>query len=154
MSNNSIFSQLLAVIILIGFIACQKAEKTQLVFDENIFRETDLVGEFVTTEGQTVLGDVIDIPYSIENLLKAYDNLPAQTKSQINPNLLVDEFDVVANHNAVIGAFDENMLFYLMSRGINQNDATKLLCEGLILNNLKENYLKDNILELVNEYWG
>ena len=46
------------------------------------------------------------------------------------------------------------MLFYLMSRGINQNDATKLLCEGLILNNLKENYLKDNILELVNEYWG
>ena len=86
MSNNSIFSQLLAVIILIGFIACQKAEKTQLVFDENIFRETDLVGEFVTTEGQTVLGDVIDIPYSIENLLKAYDNLPAQTKSQINPN--------------------------------------------------------------------
>ena len=76
---------LMALSIISSLIACQKAEETQLVFDENIFHETDLVGEFVTTEGQTVLGDVIDIPYSIENLLKAYENLPAQTKSQINP---------------------------------------------------------------------
>lgn len=79
-------SGLMVISIISSLIACQKAEETQLVFDENIFCETDLVGEFVTTEGQTVLGDVIDIPYSIENLLKAYENLPAQTKSQISPD--------------------------------------------------------------------
>ena len=38
----------------------------------------------MTKEGQTVLGDVIDIPYSIDNLLVAYENLPIETKSQIN----------------------------------------------------------------------
>ena len=76
----------MVISIISSLIACQKAEETQLVFDENISGEIGLMEEFVTTEGQTVLGDVIDIPYSIENLLKAYENLPAQTKSQISPD--------------------------------------------------------------------
>lgn len=42
--------------------------------------------KFVTTEGQTVLGDTINIPYSIENILKTYENLPVQTKSVMNLN--------------------------------------------------------------------
>ncbi len=79
-------SGLMVISIISSLIACQKAEETQLVFDENISGEVGLMEEFVTTEGQTVLGDVIDIPYSIENLLKAYENLPAQTKAQIDPN--------------------------------------------------------------------
>ena len=75
------------------------------------------------------------------------------SKNQINPNLLVEEFDVEANHNAVIGAFDDNTLFYFMSRGINEKDAIKLLCEGLICSNLKENYSKEKILDNIQEYW-
>lgn len=75
----------MAVSIISLLIACQKSDETQLLFDDNTSDEVGFLGEFVTTEGQTVLGDVIDIPYSIENLLKAYENLPAQTKSQINP---------------------------------------------------------------------
>ena len=76
------------------------------------------------------------------------------TKCQINPNLLVEEFDVEANHNATIGAFDQDTLFYLMSRGISENDSIKLLSEGLVLNNLKENYSKEKILDFIKEYWG
>lgn len=34
---------------------------------------------------QTVLGDTIEIPYTISNLLKALESLPIETKSQINP---------------------------------------------------------------------
>ena len=75
------------------------------------------------------------------------------TKSQIDPNLLIDEYEVEANHNAVIGTFDDETLFYLMSRGISYDDAIKLLCEGLILNNLKENYDKEKILNLFSKYW-
>lgn len=75
-------------------------------------------------------------------------------KCQINPNLLVEEYDVEANHNATIGAFDEDMIFYLMSRGIKEEDAIKLLSEGLIINNLKENYNKEQIIDIINEYWG
>ena len=75
-------------------------------------------------------------------------------KCQINPNLLVEEFDVEAEHNALIGAFDDDIIFYLMSRGINEDDAIKLLSEGLIVNNLKDNYDKEQILDFINEYWG
>ena len=75
-------------------------------------------------------------------------------KCQINPNLLVEEYDVEANHNATIGTFDENMVFYLMSRGIPENEAIKLLSEGLIVNNLKENYPKENITNIIEKYWG
>ena len=41
-----------------------------------------------------------------------------------------------------------------MSRGITKKDAVKLVCEGLILKNLKETYDKEIILENINEYWG
>lgn len=67
---------------LVVFASCQKESELSSI-SENMFSEKAET-DFVTTEGQTVLGDVIDIPYSIENLLKAYDNLPAQTKSQID----------------------------------------------------------------------
>ena len=75
-------------------------------------------------------------------------------KCQINPNLIVDEFDVEASHNAIIGAFDDDILFYLMSRGINEDDAIKMLSNGLVLNKLKENYDKKKLLDFINEYWG
>lgn len=55
-------------------------------------------------------------------------------KSKIWPNLLVDNYDVSANHSAYIGKFKESLLFYLMSRGINRHDSYKLLLEGFLLN--------------------
>ncbi len=45
---------------------------------------------------------------------------------QINPNLLIEENDVVANHAAHIGKFDQDVIFYLMSRGITYNNAVAL----------------------------
>lgn len=54
--------------------------------------------------------------------------------SKIWPNLLVDNYDVNANHSAYIGRFKDSLIFYLMSRGINRHDAYKLLLEGFLLN--------------------
>lgn len=61
--------------------SCQRIEISTPINGRDVC-ETET--EFVTKEGQTVLGDVIDIPYSIDNLLVAYENLPIETKSQIN----------------------------------------------------------------------
>ena len=76
------------------------------------------------------------------------------SKCQINPNLLVEEFDTNANHNALIGTLDQDAIFYLMSRGIKEEEAIKLLCQGLILNNLKDIFDKEKIIKIINEYWG
>lgn len=54
--------------------------------------------------------------------------------SQILPNLLINNYDTFSNHAAYIGKFKEDILFYLMSRGINEQIATRLLMKSLLLN--------------------
>ncbi len=51
----------------------------------------------------------------------------------ILPMLLIDENDVEASHATSIGQLDENQLYYLMSRGLNENEALRLLSLGYLL---------------------
>lgn len=74
------------------------------------------------------------------------------SSSIIKPNLLIDEYDVTANHSALIGKFDKNTIFYLKSRGINEKEAFKLLIKGLLLNNFKI-FNKDKIEKTIDKYW-
>ena len=72
----------------------------------------------------------------------------------INPNLYIDEYDVSASHSAWIGSFKEEELFYLMSRGINKSDATKLLIKGFLTSKLEiEEKELENIKNIIDEYW-
>ena len=48
------------------------------------------------------------------------------------PILLIDEYDVHANHGAAIGKMSDDELFYLMSRGIPEERATELIVLGFI----------------------
>ena len=48
------------------------------------------------------------------------------------PALEILEPDVKAGHAATIGKVDEQMLFYLMTRGLSRSQAEKLLVEGFI----------------------
>lgn len=48
------------------------------------------------------------------------------------PALEILEPDVKAGHAAAIGKVDEQMLFYLMSRGLSKSQAEKLLIEGFV----------------------
>ena len=48
------------------------------------------------------------------------------------PALEILEPDVKAGHAATIGKVDENMLFYLMTRGLSRSQAEKLLIGGFI----------------------
>ena len=72
----------------------------------------------------------------------------------INPNLYIDEYDVVANHSAWIGSFKEAEIFYLQSRGINKEEAIKLLIKGFLTSKLEitEEEL-ENIKNIIDEYW-
>lgn len=72
----------------------------------------------------------------------------------INPNLYIDEYDVIASHSAWIGSFKEEEIFYLQSRGINKEEATKLLIKGFLTSKLEitENEL-EKIKNIIDEYW-
>jgi len=46
------------------------------------------------------------------------------------PNLEIDNYDVKCSHGSTIGQVDANKLFYLMARGIDKENAVKLIVEG------------------------
>ncbi len=48
------------------------------------------------------------------------------------PNLYIDEYDVIANHAAAIGSLNPEDLFYLMSRGLSKEEASKIIIMGFI----------------------
>ena len=55
-------------------------------------------------------------------------------KSTICPNLLIDNYDVDSNHGAYIGKFKDEVMFYMMSRGISREVAYRLLLNGFLIN--------------------
>lgn len=73
-----------------------------------------------------------------------------QNTSCIKPNLLIDNYDVEANHAAYIGSFNNDDLFYLMSRGVPKEKCYELLLEGFLLGNIKiEQEQKDRFLNYI-----
>lgn len=71
-----------------------------------------------------------------------------------NPLLLIDEYDVEAGHGAAIGRIDELQLYYLMSRGLSQNDAEKLIINGFLAPfsaMIESETLKETLQTLLNE---
>lgn len=54
-------------------------------------------------------------------------------ESTIRPNLLIDNYNVISNHSAYIGAFREEELFYLMSRGLSERDSYELLMKSFLV---------------------
>ena len=56
--------------------------------------------------------------------------LSDSAKAEAIPSLEIDENEVKAGHASTVGPVDPEMLFYLMSRGINQKSARKLIVQG------------------------
>ena len=50
----------------------------------------------------------------------------------IKPVMEIDTNEVIANHFVTIGNIDKNMLFYLTSKGINYENAKKLILNGFL----------------------
>ena len=60
-------------------------------------------------------------------------NLSKDSKSEVSPSLLIKENDVKASHGAALGAYNQDHLFYLMSRGMTMDESKKLITYGTLL---------------------
>ena len=80
--------------------------------------------------------------------------LSPKAKSIALPMLLCTEDDVEGNHSTASGKVDEKSLFYIMSRGLNEKEAVKLIVRARfnkILERIKdEDLLKDIVHEIDN----
>lgn len=58
--------------------------------------------------------------------------LSENARGDADPILLIDEDDVEAGHAASVGRVDPEQLYYLMSRGISQKEAERLVIHGFL----------------------
>jgi Fe-S cluster assembly scaffold protein SufB len=56
--------------------------------------------------------------------------LSGEAKVESIPNLEIANNDVKCSHGATISQIDEDKLFYMMSRGVSENEAKKTIIEG------------------------
>ncbi len=76
-----------------------------------------------------------------------------QAVVEVNPILLIDEFDVQAGHGATIGKIEEEQLYYLQSRGLTRIESEKLIIKGFlkpVVDEIEDEPLKERFLSLVN----
>jgi Fe-S cluster assembly protein SufD len=91
-----------------------------------------------------------DAKQTNRNLLLS-DNAQIDTK----PQLEIYADDVKCTHGATIGQMDENSLFYLRSRGIDESSARRLLLEafaGECLDRMKEGPARTHVERLIHGY--
>ena len=74
-------------------------------------------------------------------------------KSEILPNLYIDTFDVEASHSALIGKFSDDEMFYLQSRGIDYDNALKLLISGFLTSDIDNKKILKEINKNIDKYW-
>ena len=76
-------------------------------------------------------------------------------KSNILPNLIVDNNDIEASHSAYIGTFDSEVLFYMMSRGLTKEECSDMLIKAFLINDMelseKERDIYCSIIEKINK---
>ena len=132
-------------------------DKVELTVNSNLSgndNETNIKIASVTENiGKVIITSTADVLPKIENnnLLESIKILLLNNEESICiPNLLVSSNEVEVNHAATISGIPQDYLFYLNSKGLSNEAATKLIKNGYLLNNLDINKnIKEQIMELI-----
>lgn len=80
--------------------------------------------------------------------------LTDESTMQTKPQLIIDADDVKCSHGATVGQIDEEALFYLRARGIEEKKARLMMMNAFtheVVNEIKLKPLRDRIDELVDK---
>lgn len=78
-----------------------------------------------------------------------------ESNCSIKPNLIIDNNEIDSSHSAYIGFFKESEIFYLQSRGIDYDTASKLLAKSFLISKMDvEEELINLIIDDLNKMWG
>lgn len=69
--------------------------------------------------------------------------LSSEAHGNANPILLIDENDVQAGHAASVGKIDGDKMYYLLSRGLTEATAKKILIRSFLSSVLEKSCIKD-----------
>ena len=88
--------------------------------------------------------------YQRENTLL----LSEDAEADASPKLIINNHDTEASHSATVGQVDQEDLFYMTSRGVDEERATNMLVEGFFVPVLEEvavDELREDLDELILE---
>jgi Fe-S cluster assembly protein SufD len=88
--------------------------------------------------------------YQRENTLMLSD----ESEADASPKLIINNHDTEASHSATVGQVDQEDLFYMTSRGVNDKAARDMLVEGFfvpVLEEIEVEELRDDIQELIRQ---
>lgn len=79
--------------------------------------------------------------------------LKESAKVIVNPQLIINEFDVEAGHAATVGNLDKDKIYYMQSRGLTKEKATQLLllAEGEVFLNEFTASEKNQAIRIIKE---
>ncbi|WP_256392069.1 Fe-S cluster assembly protein SufD [Natronoarchaeum rubrum] len=86
--------------------------------------------------------------YQRENTLMLSD----ESEADASPKLIINNHDTEASHSATVGQVDQEELFYMTSRGVDEEDATNMLVEGFfvpVLDEVAVDELREDLEDLV-----
>ena len=78
--------------------------------------------------------------------------LGSKAEADAIPHLEVENSNVKCSHSSTIGKIDNDKMFYLMSRGLNEKEARNQIIEGYfapIFDKLKDNGIANKLREVI-----
>ncbi|HHW90000.1 MAG TPA: hypothetical protein GX745_03755 [Clostridiales bacterium] len=72
--------------------------------------------------------------------------LSDNAKAQIDPSLIIDEYDVQAAHSGSVGRIGKDELFYMMSRGLSEQEVINLISYGFLVSRIEGFLIKPDRL--------
>ena len=88
--------------------------------------------------------------YQRENTLMLSD----ESEADASPKLIINNHDTEASHSATVGQIDREDLFYMVSRGINEQRAKNMLVKGFfvpVLEEVEVDELREDLQAMVAE---
>jgi Fe-S cluster assembly protein SufD len=103
-------------------------------YGENTYGRIESNGVLADESYSVVRGniDIKSTAYNADSEEKSHViNLSSRARADSIPSLFVDNSNVSARHGSAVGNIDENKLYYLMSRGLDERSAIKLIISGI-----------------------
>ncbi|MDD2180924.1 MAG: SufD family Fe-S cluster assembly protein [Bacilli bacterium] len=89
-------------------------------------------------------GSIKSVAYQTSKILTLSDTC----NTELKPQLLIDEHDVMGSHAASCGRASDEILYYMQSRGLDKLSANKLIAIGNLLKNAPEDLIEILISEI------
>ncbi len=108
---------------------------TQNVYHKAILTSSDIQNAIVANDSSKIKFDIYGTIDKTREKSRCFQHskgilLGEKSWIQVDPKLIINEYDVEAGHGAAIGQINLDEVYYLLSRGLSETQAKRLIIQG------------------------